>query len=169
MAADGSAARCRRTSVRCGSKNGTIPASCASRTASRFAGQPAVSPISNRQAVQGSNASQSARPAPSLAPQAPRLLFLSKFRSAEVRRFQPGPPSDLVKVSQSQSSLCLSRSTPEPRTETRNPRPQSRSRSVKPSQAFQDPEPLRSPPPAGTSQTRFKPGSNQAKSPQKQG
>jgi hypothetical protein len=79
------------------------------------------------------------------------------------------PPVRPVKVSQSQSSLCLSRSTPEPRTETRNPRPQSRSRSVKPSQAFQDPEPLRSPPPAGTSQTRFKPGSNQAKSPQKQG
>ena len=135
MAADGSAARCRRTSVRCGSKNGTIPASCASRTASRFAGQPAVSPISNRQAVQGSNASQSARPAPSLAPQAPRLLFLSKFRSAEVRRFQPGPPSNPVKPSQSWSCHPAPR-TPDPEPQTRKGvKPsQGRSRSVRPSQ-----------------------------------
>jgi len=67
MAADGSAARCHRTFVRCRYKNGPIHAS-------RDNGGQPVCP-------------------------APRLLSLSKTRSAAVQRFQPGP----VQLGQTQS------------------------------------------------------------------
>jgi len=115
MAADGLAARCRRTSVRCGSKSGAIPASCGS------GGQPACP--------------------------APRLLFPSKIRSGDFRRFQPSPGqggSNPVKPSQ---ALACHTALPDPRPET--PDPKGGSSRVKVSQAWscrpapqtQDPKP----------------------------
>ena len=119
MAADGLAARCRRTSVRCGSKSGAIPASCGS------GGQPACLPC----------------PAPSFSIQNPfrgLSAISAQPRSRWVKPSQtqsssglphgpPGPqtrnprPERWVKPGQGQSSLVLPPGTPDPRPETPDP------------------------------------------------
>ena len=126
MAADGLAARCRRTSVRCGSKSGAIPASCGS------GGQPACLPRAfffHPKSVQGTFGDFSPAPVKVGQTQSNPVKLWPATRPSRT----PDPKPQTRKVGQAGSrSVKLGPAARHPRPKTRNPGPDGQSKRVKP-------------------------------------